>query len=381
MLTSKQTPDHTKKAERWWHVIGCVLSKLRAKPSYSEETRVYDDQSFRSFVPPLFGPTTPVEIGWALKPTGEISTKYAIGSPTASGGPLIPTPQNFATFQDLFISGQRPGFDPSWSRESIEPLLHLSRSFPRDFQRAHSSNSIRALRPRPLPNPPTFLRRTRTLFHLALPSGDTLDVIRGTMDRTSLSLASSYLDAGTMDTTESPRMAFHPQRTDTSKVSASSSPIVILYNGLRVVDASMAESVSNIRSFMHSSSRIAAARCLRGEEAQGLIDLIDQVSDIQFQRGDPRGIEYWMQVLTLPELDANLRKQCLHLLYKVCKTSELLPASYILRQELICIGNIRRYGGFADVSDGKYLERRVAIKCLRFGTEDASNKIFRVFDL
>ena len=87
-----------------------------------------------------------------------------------------------------------------------------------------------------------------------------------------------------------------------------------------------------------------------------------------------------MQALTLPGLGGNLRKQCLHLLYKICKASELLPASYVLREELICVGNIRRYGGFADVSEGKYLGRRVAIKHLRFGTEETFDKIFKVLE-
>ena len=88
-----------------------------------------------------------------------------------------------------------------------------------------------------------------------------------------------------------------------------------------------------------------------------------------------------MQALTMPELDGNLQRQCLHLLYKVCKTSELLPASYILREELIRVGNIRRYGGFAEVIEGEYLGNRVAIKHLRFGTEEAFNKIFKVLKL
>ena len=84
------------------------------------------------------------------------------------------------------------------------------------------------------------------------------------------------------------------------------------------------------------------------------------------------------QALTSLELDGNLRTQCLHLLYKVCKTCELLPASYLLREELISIGNIHCYGGFADISEGKYLGHRVAIKHLRFGAKDAFNKIFKV---
>ena len=56
----------------------------------------------------------------------------------------------------------------------------------------------------------------------------------------------------------------------------------------------------------------------------------------------------------------------------------MLPASYLLRQESIRVGNVRHYGGFADVSEGEYLGHRVAIKHLRIGTKDASNKIFKV---
>jgi len=85
-----------------------------------------------------------------------------------------------------------------------------------------------------------------------------------------------------------------------------------------------------------------------------------------------------MQALTSPELNGNLRKQCLHLLYKICRACELLPASYVLRKELICVGDIHSYGGFADVSEGQYLGRRVAIKNLRFGTRDALDNIFKV---
>jgi hypothetical protein len=88
-----------------------------------------------------------------------------------------------------------------------------------------------------------------------------------------------------------------------------------------------------------------------------------------------------VQALTLPELDGNLQKQCLHLLYKVCGACESLPASYVLQQELIYIGNTHCYGGFADVSEGMYQGRHVAIKHLRFGTKDAFNKVFKVLKL
>ena len=69
------------------------------------------------------------------------------------------------------------------------------------------------------------------------------------------------------------------QRTDRFTITASSSSaaIPILCNGLRVADMSAAESVTNIRTLVHSQHHIAIARSLRGREAQGLIDFIDQV--------------------------------------------------------------------------------------------------------
>ena len=91
-----------------------------------------------------------------------------------------------------------------------------------------------------------------------------------------------------------------------------------------------------------------------------------------------RGADYGTQVIILPELDEKLRKQCLHLLYKICKACEMLPTSYILQQEFTYIGNIHYYGGFADVSKGEYLGRHVAIKHLRIRTQDLSNNIFKV---
>jgi len=59
----------------------------------------------------------------------------------------------------------------------------------------------------------------------------------------------------------------------------------------------------------------------------------------------------------------------------------MLPASYLLQQGLIRADNIRCYGGFADVSEGEYLGRRVAIKYLRFRTKDTFGKIFKVLEL
>lgn len=92
-----------------------------------------------------------------------------------------------------------------------------------------------------------------------------------------------------MDTVENSSQTIshlHPQRTDgpppncATCTAASSS--AILYNGIRAADTSVAESILNIRSLIHSPSRIAIARSLRGIEAQGLIDHIDQASEKVF---------------------------------------------------------------------------------------------------
>ena len=104
-----------------------------------------------------------------------------------------------------------------------------------------------------------------------------------------LTLTPPYQETGAMVSTENPLWtALSPQRTDPSLTS----PMATLYDDLRVVDVPAAESVSNIRSFMHSSSRIAAARSLRGGEAQILVDLIDQVSGAQLRCGVVGGIDH-----------------------------------------------------------------------------------------
>jgi len=187
-----------------------------------------------------------------------------------------------------------------------------------------------------------------------------------------------------MDTAQSPlRVVFLKKRTDLPVIT-SSPPVPILHDCLHAADTPISESASNVLSFLHSPYKVAVARSLRGKEAQGLIDLIDQVGSTHLHsivtHLDTRKTEHEIQVIALPELDQKLRKQCLHLLYKMCKACETLPASYVLQQESLCVGNLHCYGGFADVSEGEYLGRRVAIKHLRIARKDASNKIFKVLN-
>ena len=55
----------------------------------------------------------------------------------------------------------------------------------------------------------------------------------------------------------------------------------------------------------------------------------------------------------------------------------ILPCSYVVRQELIRVGQVYWNGGFAVVSNGHYLGRTVAIKCLKMDEGD-SDGIFKV---
>ena len=86
-----------------------------------------------------------------------------------------------------------------------------------------------------------------------------------------------FLSQSLMDTAKSPlRVVSLKKRTD-SPVITSSPPVPILHDCLHAADTSITESASKVLSFLHSPYEVAVARSLRGEEAQGLIDFIDQV--------------------------------------------------------------------------------------------------------
>ena len=104
---------------------------------------------------------------------------------------------------------------------------------------------------------------------------------------------SPHLGARMTDTAGNPSQTdFCLHWTDPLIGSAPSPPAAILYDGRQVADMSAAEFISNIWSFMHSSSRIAAARNLRGEEAQSLVDLIDQVRGAYLKHNDAGRTEH-----------------------------------------------------------------------------------------
>jgi hypothetical protein len=58
----------------------------------------------------------------------------------------------------------------------------------------------------------------------------------------------------------------------------------------------------------------------------------------------------------------------------------MLPISYVVRPELIHVGEFGWRGGFADVSKGEYRGLPVAVKHLRIATKDKFNETFKVGD-
>jgi hypothetical protein len=84
------------------------------------------------------------------------------------------------------------------------------------------------------------------------------------------------------------------------------------------------------------------------------------------------------QVLMFPHLDEKLSRRSSRLLYKICKASEILPASSVIQPELTHVGEFESSGGFANVSKGEHQGCPVAVKHLRIGTEDEFNKVFKV---
>ena len=82
----------------------------------------------------------------------------------------------------------------------------------------------------------------------------------------------------------------------------------------------------------------------------------------------------------MPELDEELRKQYLHLLYKMCKGCKMLPTSCTLQPWSLSVDGVCYRGRFADVSTGYYLGCRVAVKCLRFGTRGRTDQVFEVLE-
>lgn len=110
------------------------------------------------------------------------------------------------------------------------------------------------------------------------------------------------------------------------------------------------ECLSEVCSLLSCPLKITAARNLQGNDAQVFIDFLDRV-------------------LAQSSLDDKFQQRGLILLSKICKTCTIIPASYVLQEE-IRIKRICCHGGFADVSKGEYSGLSVAVKRLRVNKGD-----------
>jgi len=142
------------------------------------------------------------------------------------------------------------------------------------------------------------------------------------------------------------------------------------------MDVTSAEGLSKIATLVRSPPKIIHARCLQGDRAQRLIDLLDQASD----SGEVSPVPWvtMRQVLALPHLDERVSRRSSQLLYKICKARGMLPVSYVIQPEHTHVGEFGWGGGFADVSKGEYQGRSVAIKHLRVRTKDKFDNAFKV---
>ena len=75
-------------------------------------------------------------------------------------------------------------------------------------------------------------------------------------------------------------------------------------------------------------------------------------------------------------LDGQHWQRSLRLIRKISKARTIIPTSYTLQAEYIHAGEVRYYGGSADVSEGEYQGHTVAIKHLRMkGDPDGTFKV------
>ena len=135
------------------------------------------------------------------------------------------------------------------------------------------------------------------------------------------------------------------------------------------------EYLSRVQALLSCPTKITVARSFQGDEAQRLIDFLDQVS--RFCLPCFENLGFCTQVLTRSLLKDKLLQRCLRLLSKICEAHRIVPSSYILQEGLIHIRRVWRHGGSADVWDGEYLGCPVAVKRLKVN-EFNPDSVFKV---
>jgi len=147
------------------------------------------------------------------------------------------------------------------------------------------------------------------------------------------------------------------------------------WTSLCTMDVTSDECLSKVQTLLTCPFMIALVRSFRGNQAQMLVDFLHHVSRLCASYSDHS--KPWSQVLSCSRLDKKLWQRCLRLLSKICNAQAIIPASYILQHEVTYVGSFHEHGGFAEVSNGQYLGRPVAIKNLKMNKGDP-DKMFKV---
>ena len=135
------------------------------------------------------------------------------------------------------------------------------------------------------------------------------------------------------------------------------------------------EYLSRIQALLSCPTNITVARSFQGDEARRLVDFLDRVG--RFRSPCFENLGFSTQVLARSLLKDKLLQRCLRLLSKICEAHRIVPSSYILQEGLVHVRRVWRGGRSADVWDGEYLGRPVAVKSLKVN-ELNSDSVFKV---
>ena len=130
---------------------------------------------------------------------------------------------------------------------------------------------------------------------------------------------------------------------------------------------------SLIGSIVTNVKAASIVTCLQGSDAQMFIDVIDQVCTTLYHLRGVTSLLISCQALDNFDLEPQVRRKCVKLLYKACSGHNILPKSLSFEPPENETRDILSRVDFADVSKCEYDGREVAVKVLRVGRRMPQN--------
>ena len=148
---------------------------------------------------------------------------------------------------------------------------------------------------------------------------------------------------------------------------------------LKTIDVRSREFTETLAKMLSSQESVNTVMSLQGNDAQDLVDFLDQVSSWWRMTGSSCLIPS-SQALDIPDMDLDLRKKTFRVLWKVCGSQIILPRSSILSNNVAREGDIAfACGGFADIWEGRHNGGRVCIKAFRVFAAEDLRKVKQVY--